>query len=333
MKLSSLLLLGATYTGANAFDNSTDALKGCSYSATCTVGGIDGICVSKSSGCCTGKLSSGYCPGSNDVQCCTSASCSTPQGSGTCVQTSKCSDTSYAGYCSGPSDIQCCVSGGGGGGDACEYSCSTKKASKYSMGSNGIDLLTAFEGFSSTCYKDSVGVWTIGYGHACQDSNDELPQYGVTCHSGYCSGTLTEAQGEEVLNDDLKGFQSCVQSAVKVDITQNQFDAMVSFAYNVGCSGFQTSTLLSELNAGKLTDKEAQYQFTRWHSGCIGGLERRRFAESQLFSSCDKNFPCDHKNCDISYNYPKCKSNCQYCSACGGCSGDSYTMPKCTGGR
>lgn len=136
-----------------------------------------------------------------------------------------------------------------------------------------------------------------------------------------------------MLSSDLIGFQSCVQSAVKVDITQNQFDAMVSFAYNVGCNGFQTSTLLSKLNAGTLTDKEAQYQFTRWHSGCIGGLERRRFAESQLFSSCDTKFPCDNKSCDISYNYPKCSSNCQYCSACGGCSGDSYTMPKCTGGR
>ena len=76
MKVSTLVLLGATYT--SAFDNSTE-LKGCSYSDTCTVSGIEGICVSKSSGCCSGTLTSGYCPGSNDIQCCTSASCSTPQ--------------------------------------------------------------------------------------------------------------------------------------------------------------------------------------------------------------------------------------------------------------
>jgi hypothetical protein len=48
--------------------------------------------------------------------------------------------------------------------------------------------------------QDSVGVWTIGYGHACQDSSDELPEYGVTCHSGYCSGSLTEAEAEQVLS-------------------------------------------------------------------------------------------------------------------------------------
>lgn len=69
--------MGATYT--SALENSTDVLKGCSYTDACTVGGIEGICVSKSSGCCTGTLSSGYCPGSNDVQCCTSPSCTTPQ--------------------------------------------------------------------------------------------------------------------------------------------------------------------------------------------------------------------------------------------------------------
>ena len=129
--------------------------------------------------------------------------------------------------------------------------------------------------------------------------------------------------------DDLVGFEDCVKSAVKVPITQNQFDAMVSFSYNVGCGGFQTSTLLSELNSGKLTDREAQYQFTRWHSGCLAGLERRRFTESQLFSSCSKSFGCTHSNCDISYKYPECQDNCQYCSACGGCKGSSYSMPTC----
>lgn len=214
----------------------------------------------------------------------------------------------------------------------CSYSCSTQSAGRYKFGSNGLNLLTAFEGFSSTCYKDSVGVWTIGYGHACQDSSDELPEYGVTCHSGTCSGSLTESQAEDVLNDDVSDFVSCVQSGVKVDITQNMFDALVSFAFNIGCSGFKSSTLLSELNSGKLSDGEAQYQFTRWHSGCIAGLERRRFTESQLFSSCDKNFGCNHNSCGISNNYPKCSGNCEYCSACNGCSGSSYDMPTCNGG-
>lgn len=300
----------------------------CSYEATCSVGGTEGVCVSVSAGCCSGSASSGYCPGSSDIQCCTNAKCSTPEGSGTCKQTSACSGTSVPGYCVGPSDIQCCVSGPAPGG-SCSYSCGTHAVSGLSLGSNGLDLITAFEGFSSTCYKDSVGVWTIGYGHACQDSSDDLPQYGVSCGAGYCSGSLTEAEAREVLDDDTAGFASCVRSNVKVPLTQNQFDALVSFAYNVGCGGLQESTLLSELNAGTLTDKEAQYQLSRWHSGCLAGLERRRFTESQLFSSCSSKFGCSSSGCSISYSYPECASNCQYCSACGGCGGSSYSMPEC----
>lgn len=283
------------------------------------------------SGCCSGTATSGLCPGSSDIQCCTNNACSTPQGSGTCKQTSACSGTSVAGYCTGPSEVQCCVDGTPGPEPtgACTYSCGTASASSYTTGTNGLNMITAFEGFSSTCYQDAVGVWTIGYGHACQDSSDDLPQYGVSCGAGYCSGSLTEPEGEEVLLTDLKYFESCVQGAVKVPITQNQFDSFVSFSYNNGCGGFQSSTLLSELNAGTLTDKEAQYQFTRWHSSCLAGLERRRFAESLLFSSCDTNFGCTHDDCAISYHYPECTSNCQYCSACGGCSGDTYTLSTC----
>ena len=134
-----------------------------------------------------------------------------------------------------------------------------------------------------------------------------------------------------MLANDLAGFASCVQSAVKVPVTQNQFDSLVSFSYNVGCGALQTSTLLSELNAGTLTDAEAQYQFTRWHSSCLGGLERRRFAESQLFSSCagEGEFQCDYNDCSISYHYPECSSNCQYCDACSGWAGDAYALPTC----
>ena len=165
-------------------------------------------------------------------------------------------------------------------------------------------MITAFEGWSSTCY-------------------------GVTCQAGECSGSLTLEQGKQVLDDDANGFEDCVRSAVKVPITQNQFDSLVSFSYNVGCAGLQSSTLLSELNAGTLTDAEAQYQFTRWHSGCLAGLERRRFTESLLFSTCDDDFKCTSSDCSISYNYPSCSSNCQYCTACGGCSGNAYTLPEC----
>ena len=66
--------------------------------------------MSVSAGCCSGTVTSGLCPGSSDIMCCTNNQCSTPLGSGTCMQTSACSGMSLAGYCTGPSDVQCCVS-------------------------------------------------------------------------------------------------------------------------------------------------------------------------------------------------------------------------------
>jgi hypothetical protein len=101
------------------YSNSSELVAGCSYSATCTVSGVEGVCVSTSAGCCNaGTVTSNLCPGSSDIRCCTNAKCSTPSGSGTCMQTSLCSSKggkSISGYCVGPSEVQCCVSGGSGG--------------------------------------------------------------------------------------------------------------------------------------------------------------------------------------------------------------------------
>lgn len=89
-------------------------LGSCSYSDTCSTGGYDGVCVSISAGCCSGTVTSNLCPGSDDIKCCTKSVCSTPLGSGVCMQTAECAaegGQSVSGYCVGPSDIQCCVSG------------------------------------------------------------------------------------------------------------------------------------------------------------------------------------------------------------------------------
>ncbi|GMH59507.1 hypothetical protein TrRE_jg8128 [Triparma retinervis] len=110
----------------------------------------------------------------------------------------------------------------------------TKSASSYSFGGNGLALLTAFEGFSSKCYLDSEGVETIGYGHACQSSSTDLPEYGVTCTSTSCSGTLTESQAREVLANDVATFVTCVRNAVTVDVVQKSVS--VSYKYQE-CSG------------------------------------------------------------------------------------------------
>lgn len=74
-----------------------------------------GACVSASGGCCPGgSLTHGLCPGSSDIQCCTNAQCSTPQGAGVCKPASACSGSKVPGYCAGPSDLECCLGGGGG---------------------------------------------------------------------------------------------------------------------------------------------------------------------------------------------------------------------------
>jgi hypothetical protein len=92
---------------------------GCPVQATCYSGSTMGVCVSRSSGCCRGTFNSGnLCPGSDDIQCCHDAPCTTSHGSGTCMQTSLCKSNGgtpdSGNYCDGPADLQCCVSGGSG---------------------------------------------------------------------------------------------------------------------------------------------------------------------------------------------------------------------------
>lgn len=115
-KLVSFCMIAAAAASLRGYAESyAEELQGCSYSATCTSGGVSGVCVSVSGGCCNGgTTASGLCPGSSDVKCCTNNPCSTPHGAGTCIQSSLCSSrggTAYGGYCTGPSDLQCCVTG------------------------------------------------------------------------------------------------------------------------------------------------------------------------------------------------------------------------------
>ena len=139
-----------------------------------------------------------------------------------------------------------------------------------STSQRGIDLIKQFEGLRLTAYQDMVGVWTIGYGHTGPDVKPGL--------------TITQQQAEQLLINDLVQFERRVNDLVTVQINQNQFDALVSFSYNLGVGALQKSTLLRLLNAGSY--KPAADEFPRWNragGNVAAGLTRRRYAERQLF--------------------------------------------------
>lgn len=135
---------------------------------------------------------------------------------------------------------------------------------------NGIRLIKNFEGYRLQAYKCPRRVWTIGYGHTGQEVQQNMK--------------ITPEQAEKYLKTDLIVHSNNVLKSVTVPLTQNQFDALVSFEYNVGYYALRGSTLLKLLNQGKY--KEASEQFTRWvYSGktVLPGLVKRRNAEKELF--------------------------------------------------
>ena len=135
----------------------------------------------------------------------------------------------------------------------------------------GIDLIKRFEGCRLKAYKCPAGVWTIGYGHTNNVRPDDI---------------ITQDDAEELLKRDLKVHEDNVKRVVKIALTQNQFDALVSFEYNVGYGAFANSTLLKLLNAGNYNG--ASKQFERWvYAGdrVLEGLVKRRKAEREMFLS------------------------------------------------
>ena len=133
----------------------------------------------------------------------------------------------------------------------------------------GINLIKEFESCRLKAYQDSAGVGTIGYGHT----------------GGVSSGmTISQAQAEAYLKSDLARFEKAVNNCVTVALTQNMFDALVSFSFNVGDGALKNSTLLRKLNSGDIGG--AANEFDKWvYSGgkVVDGLVRRRAAEKALF--------------------------------------------------
>lgn len=136
----------------------------------------------------------------------------------------------------------------------------------------GKSLIKKYEGCRLTAYKCPAGVLTIGYGHTGSDVTAGLK--------------ISQEQADKLFNVDILIHCNNVEKLVKVPLTQNQFDALVSFEYNIGYGQFSKSTLLALLN--RKLYKEASLQFERWARGggkILPGLVKRRAEEKLLFCS------------------------------------------------
>lgn len=139
------------------------------------------------------------------------------------------------------------------------------------IGTRGIALIREFEGLRLEAYKCPAGVWTIGFG---------------TTQGVRPGMKITYSQAEEMLRRDLTSFETAVKNLVKVQLTSNQYDAIICFVYNIGINAFAKSTFLRKLNAKDYAG--AANQFTRWNKAggkVLAGLTRRREAEKKLFLS------------------------------------------------
>jgi lysozyme len=135
---------------------------------------------------------------------------------------------------------------------------------------NCIDLVKFFEGFEPKAYLCPANVWTIGYGRTKNvKEGDEL----------------TEPQAERDLFEELDEFAEQVLNSVKVDLEQNELDALTSWTYNLGVGNLRSSTLLKKLNSG---DKNSvPSEMIRWNKAAgkvLAGLTRRREAEAKLWA-------------------------------------------------
>lgn len=139
--------------------------------------------------------------------------------------------------------------------------------------STGLALIKSFEGELLTAYADPAtggDPWTIGVGHT-----------GSEVHRGL---KITSAQSMAYLASDVAKFEKAIIAAVKVPLTQNMFDALVSWTFNVGSGNMRSSTLLKKLNAADYDG--AAKEFANWNKAAgsvMAGLTRRRAVEAALF--------------------------------------------------
>lgn len=136
----------------------------------------------------------------------------------------------------------------------------------------GIEFITKWEGVRLSVYKDAAGLKTIGVGHLIRP--------------GEIFSTITLNEAYDLLAKDLSTAEDCVNQSVKGFLKQNEFDALVSFVFNVGTMAFRRSTMLKYLN--KAMNDLAAAEFSKWNKAggrVVQGLSNRRAAEKKLFQN------------------------------------------------
>jgi|TARA_B110000977_G_scaffold111217_1_gene144334 lysozyme len=137
----------------------------------------------------------------------------------------------------------------------------------------GLGLIKKFEGCEYNAYKCAAGVLTIGYGHTEGVKEDDL---------------VTQQEADKLLEKDIKIFEEIVLDAVEMPLSQHQFDALVSWTFNLGGGNLNSSTMLKVLNTGDYENVPTQIK--RWNKAggkVLEGLIRRREAEALLFEGKD----------------------------------------------
>lgn len=146
------------------------------------------------------------------------------------------------------------------------------------LSQKGVDLIKQFEGLSLVPYICAGGINTIGFGSTYYPNGKK-----VTLKDS----KITPQQAEELLKNTLSTYEKAVDSFCRDDISQPQFDALVSFAYNVGTGNLQKSTLIKKVNANP-KDVTIADEFLKWNKSAgrvLAGLTRRRQAEANLYFS------------------------------------------------
>lgn len=156
------------------------------------------------------------------------------------------------------------------------------------MSRPGIDLLKEIEGESPEVYLDSGGAPTIGVGHLLTKSERTSGKIKIGNSIGDYREGLSFPQIDQLLSQDLKETESIIRTYVRYPLNQNQYDALVSFVFNIGISAFIDSTLLRVLNEGR--PELVPDQMRRWiydNGVIVVGLKNRREKEIELWESSE----------------------------------------------